>query len=163
MTHLQNYGSDRLSLYTFGHLFRFVSKWTNLRLVQTTPSEMAQKYFQQNPIEAKSPIWTNPCDDKRHLEILPAARRDKCKNLPDFIILGPQKTGTTALMNFLKVCLRFKAVCSSGNTKFSSIPNLNHLMNPHSRSRNFNSSLVSIMTRDSIGISTCSLNEEINL
>ena len=103
MTHLQNYGSDRLSLYTFGHLFRFVSKWTNLRLVQTTPSEMAQKYFQQNPIEAKSPIWTNPCDDKRHLEILPAARRDKCKNLPDFIILGPQKTGTTALMNFLKV------------------------------------------------------------
>ena len=113
MTHLQNYGSDRLSLYTFGHLFRFVSKWTNLRIVQTSPSEMAEKYFQQNPIEAKSPIWTNPCDDKRHLEILPAARRDKCKNLPDFIILGPQKTGTTALMNFLKVffhleCLHFR-------------------------------------------------------
>ena len=30
-------------------------------------------------------------------------RETKCKNLPDFIILGPQKTGTTALMNFLKV------------------------------------------------------------
>ena len=103
MTHLQNYGSDRLSLYTFNNLFNFVLKWTNIELIQINPIKMAEKYFKKFPIEAKSPIWTNPCDDKRHLEIIPKNRIDKCKNLPDFIIIGPQKTGTTALMTFLKV------------------------------------------------------------
>ena len=103
MTHLQNYGADRLSLYTFDKLFKFTEEWTNLELHQTDPSEMATKYFKRFPAEAKSPVWTNPCDDKRHLEILPPRKKDKCKNFPDFIIIGPQKTGTTALMTFLKV------------------------------------------------------------
>ena len=70
-------------------------------------TELAQKYFKTFPAEASAPMWTNPCDDKRHLEILPAKRKDKCNNLPDFIIIGPQKTGTTALMSFLKVCYLF--------------------------------------------------------
>ena len=78
-------------------------KLTKNENFQIPPAELATSYFEQYPVEAKSPQWTNPCDDKRHLEILPEARRDKCKNLPDFIILGPQKTGTTALMSFLKV------------------------------------------------------------
>ena len=79
---------------------------------------MATKYFENFPAEAKSPLWTNPCDDKRHLEILPEGRQQKCKNLPNFIILGPQKTGTTALMSFLKVRLAILVKllwCSSSN------------------------------------------------
>ena len=118
MTHLQNYGSDRLSLYAFEQLFQFVHKWTNLRLSQVLiiklifyiinlikipPAELATAYFERYPAEAKAPQWTNPCDDKRHLEIMPESRRKTCQNLPDFVILGPQKTGTTALMSFLKV------------------------------------------------------------
>ena len=103
MTHVQNYGSDRLSLYTFGKLFKFLRETTNLRLLQVSAKDLAKKYFDRYPAEATTPIWTNPCVDKRHLEILPASRVAKCGDLPDFVILGPQKTGTTALMNFLKV------------------------------------------------------------
>ncbi|XP_042668376.1 bifunctional heparan sulfate N-deacetylase/N-sulfotransferase 4 isoform X2 [Centrocercus urophasianus] len=41
----------------------------------------------------------NPCDDKRHRDIWP---RDKtCDHLPKFLVIGPQKTGTTALYLFL--------------------------------------------------------------
>lgn len=102
MTHVQNYGSDRLSLYTFGKLFNFLRETTNLRLLQVPAQDLAKKYFDRYPAEATTPLWTNPCVDKRHLEILPASRVAKCGDLPDFVILGPQKTGTTALMNFLK-------------------------------------------------------------
>ena len=107
MTHVQNYGSDRLSLYTFDRLFKYLISTTNLKLIQLNSVALAEKYFKRYPDEAKTPTWTNPCIDKRHLEILPQGRVEKCKNLPDFIILGPQKTGTTALMNFLKVCNNF--------------------------------------------------------
>ncbi|KAM9143522.1 bifunctional heparan sulfate N-deacetylase/N-sulfotransferase 4 isoform 4-T10 [Pangshura tecta] len=41
----------------------------------------------------------NPCDDKRHRDIW---SRDKtCYHLPKFLVIGPQKTGTTALYLFL--------------------------------------------------------------
>ena len=43
--------------------------------------------------------FQNPCDDKRHRKIL--ADESLCYKLPDFIIIGPQKTGTTALFTFL--------------------------------------------------------------
>lgn len=102
MTHVQNYGADRLSLYTFGKAFEFLFEMTNIRLVQLSTQQLADKYFKTHPKQADTPTWTNPCSDKRHLEILPEGRKEKCKNLPDFIIVGPQKTGTTALMNFLK-------------------------------------------------------------
>ncbi len=41
----------------------------------------------------------NPCDDKRHREIW--ADEKTCDRLPHFLIVGPQKTGTTALYTFL--------------------------------------------------------------
>ena len=103
MTHVQNYGSDRLSLYTFERLFTFLGETTNFKLLQAPALQMAEKYYKRYPAEAQTPLWTNPCADKRHLEITPAGKLDKCNDLPDFIILGPQKTGTTALMSFLKV------------------------------------------------------------
>ncbi|NWX21114.1 NDST4 sulfotransferase, partial [Aegotheles bennettii] len=98
MTHLSNYGNDRLGLYTFANLANFVKSSTNLRLQTLPPVQLAQKYFELFP-EQTDPLWQNPCDDKRHRDIW---SRDKtCDHLPKFLIIGPQKTGTTALYLFL--------------------------------------------------------------
>ncbi|XP_066488282.1 bifunctional heparan sulfate N-deacetylase/N-sulfotransferase 4 [Tiliqua scincoides] len=98
MTHLSNYGNDRLGLYTFVNLASFVQSWTNLRLQTLRPIQLAHKYFELFP-EQKDPLWQNPCDDRRHRDIW---SRDKtCDHLPKFLVIGPQKTGTTALYLFL--------------------------------------------------------------
>ncbi|NXP46311.1 NDST4 sulfotransferase, partial [Heliornis fulica] len=98
MTHLSNYGNDRLGLYTFANLANFVKSSTNLRLQTLPPVQLAQKYFELFP-EQMDPLWQNPCDDKRHRDIW---SRDKtCDHLPKFLVIGPQKTGTTALYLFL--------------------------------------------------------------
>ncbi|XP_068136849.1 bifunctional heparan sulfate N-deacetylase/N-sulfotransferase 4 isoform X2 [Hyperolius riggenbachi] len=98
MTHLSNYGNDRLGLYTFVNLANFVQTWTNLKLQTLPPLQLAHKYFELFP-EQKDPLWQNPCDDRRHRDIW---SRDKtCDRLPKFLIIGPQKTGTTALYLFL--------------------------------------------------------------
>ncbi|XP_032080375.1 bifunctional heparan sulfate N-deacetylase/N-sulfotransferase 4 [Thamnophis elegans] len=98
MTHLSNYGNDRLGLYTFVNLASFVQSWTNLKLQTLRPIQLAHKYFELFP-EQKDPLWQNPCDDRRHRDIW---SRDKtCGHLPKFLVIGPQKTGTTALYLFL--------------------------------------------------------------
>ncbi|NXX90326.1 NDST4 sulfotransferase, partial [Centropus bengalensis] len=98
MTHLSNYGNDRLGLYTFANLANFVKSSTNLKLQTLPPVQLAQKYFELFP-EQMDPLWQNPCDDKRHRDIW---SRDKtCDHLPKFLVIGPQKTGTTALYLFL--------------------------------------------------------------
>lgn len=56
MTHLSNYGNDRLGLYTFKHLVRFLHSWTSLRLQTLPPVQLAQKYFQIFS-EEKDPLW----------------------------------------------------------------------------------------------------------
>lgn len=56
MTHLSNYGNDRLGLYTFESLLKFVQCWTNLRLHTLPPVALAEKYFQVFPKE-KDPLW----------------------------------------------------------------------------------------------------------
>ncbi len=43
--------------------------------------------------------FQNPCNDPRHLNIWSANKT--CSRLPKFLIIGPQKTGTTALRAFL--------------------------------------------------------------
>ncbi|KAM9193617.1 bifunctional heparan sulfate N-deacetylase/N-sulfotransferase 4 [Mergus octosetaceus] len=98
MTHLSNYGNDRLGLYTFANLASFVKRSTNLKLQTLPPLQLAHKYFELFP-EQTDPLWQNPCDDKRHRDIW---SRDKtCDHLPKFLVIGPQKTGTTALYLFL--------------------------------------------------------------
>uniref|UniRef100_A0A8C0A0Y8 [heparan sulfate]-glucosamine N-sulfotransferase n=1 Tax=Anas zonorhyncha TaxID=75864 RepID=A0A8C0A0Y8_9AVES len=98
MTHLSNYGNDRLGLYTFANLASFVKSSTNLKLQTLPPLQLAHKYFELFP-EQTDPLWQNPCDDKRHRDIW---SRDKtCDHLPKFLVIGPQKTGTTALYLFL--------------------------------------------------------------
>uniref|UniRef100_A0ABK0LTK5 [heparan sulfate]-glucosamine N-sulfotransferase n=1 Tax=Rattus norvegicus TaxID=10116 RepID=A0ABK0LTK5_RAT len=98
MTHLSNYGNDRLGLYTFVNLANFVHSWTNLKLQTLPPVQLAHKYFELFP-EQKDPLWQNPCDDKRHKDIW--SREKTCDHLPKFLVIGPQKTGTTALYLFL--------------------------------------------------------------
>lgn len=56
MTHLSNYGNDRLGLYTFESLVKFVQCWTNLRLQTLPPVQLAKKYFEIFPQE-KNPLW----------------------------------------------------------------------------------------------------------
>ncbi|MBN3317754.1 NDST4 sulfotransferase, partial [Atractosteus spatula] len=98
MTHLSNYGNDRLGLYTFANLANFVQCWTNLKLRTLPPVQLAHKYFQLFP-EQKEPLWRNPCDDRRHKDIW--SKEKTCDRLPRFLVIGPQKTGTTALYLFL--------------------------------------------------------------
>uniref|UniRef100_A0A8C0VQY8 [heparan sulfate]-glucosamine N-sulfotransferase n=1 Tax=Cyanistes caeruleus TaxID=156563 RepID=A0A8C0VQY8_CYACU len=56
MTHLSNYGNDRLGLYTFVNLANFVHTWTNLKLQTLPPVQLAHKYFELFP-EQKDPLW----------------------------------------------------------------------------------------------------------
>lgn len=56
MTHLSNYGNDRLGLYTFKNLVKFLETWTNLKLQTLPPVPLAQRYFQIFP-EERDPIW----------------------------------------------------------------------------------------------------------
>ncbi|XP_072138966.1 bifunctional heparan sulfate N-deacetylase/N-sulfotransferase 2-like [Mobula birostris] len=100
MTHLSNYGNDRLGLYTFESLVKFVQCWTNLKLQTLPPVKLAARYFELFP-EEKDPVWQNPCDDKRHKDIW--SKEKTCDRLPKFLIVGPQKTGTTALHFFLSL------------------------------------------------------------
>lgn len=125
MTHMSNYGNDRLGLYTFESVIKFVQCWTNLRLLSAPPLLLAEKYFQQYAEEI-DPVWSvrwffrhrycyytgnrtftnndcctlqNPCEDPRHMKIW--SRNKTCGQLPRFLVIGPQKTGTTALYTFL--------------------------------------------------------------
>lgn len=66
MTHLSNYGNDRLGLYTFESLVKFVQCWTNLRLQTLPPMELAEKYFQIFP-EEMDPLWQVIEDHSRSL------------------------------------------------------------------------------------------------
>ncbi|XP_036380119.1 bifunctional heparan sulfate N-deacetylase/N-sulfotransferase 1-like [Megalops cyprinoides] len=98
MTHLSNYGNDRLGLYTFRNLVKFVRTWTRLRLQTLPPVQLAQRYFQIFP-EERDPRWQDPCEDKRHKDIW--SKEKTCDRFPKLLIIGPQKTGTTALYLFL--------------------------------------------------------------
>ncbi|ODM92934.1 Bifunctional heparan sulfate N-deacetylase/N-sulfotransferase [Orchesella cincta] len=98
MTHMSNYGNDRLGLYTFESVIKYVQCWTNLQMVTLPPVLLAEKYFKMHPDEL-DPIWGNPCDDPRHRKIW--ANNKTCESLPQFLVIGPQKTGTTALYTFL--------------------------------------------------------------
>ena len=56
MTHLSNYGNDRLALYTFESVIKFVQCWTNLEVKTVAPLELAKVYFDMYPDEV-NPIW----------------------------------------------------------------------------------------------------------
>ncbi|XP_018322286.1 bifunctional heparan sulfate N-deacetylase/N-sulfotransferase [Agrilus planipennis] len=98
MTHMSNYGNDQLALYTFKAVIKFLKCWTNITLKTAPPLQLAEMYFKLFKEEA-DPIWGNPCDDPRHKKIW--SRTKSCDSIPKFLVIGPQKTGTTALYSFL--------------------------------------------------------------
>ncbi|CAE1327480.1 NDST2 [Acanthosepion pharaonis] len=100
MTHMCNYGSDRLALYTFESVIKFLQCWTHFRLFTVPPKQLADIYFSTYSDEI-DPIWVNPCHDKRHMAIW--SPKKTCHTLPQFIVVGPQKTGTTAIYTFLNM------------------------------------------------------------
>ena len=56
MTHMTNYGGDRLALYTFDAVLKSISCWTNLQLKTRPPLELANYYFQLYPDETDA-VW----------------------------------------------------------------------------------------------------------
>ena len=100
MSHMPNYCCDRLAPYTFESVASFLHCHTNLRLRTVVPEQLSETYFRLFP-EEKQAVWGNPCDDDRHLEIW--SEKKTCSKLPQFLVVGPQKTGTTALSTFLQL------------------------------------------------------------
>jgi len=100
MTHMPNYAFDRLAPYTFESVLSMLQCYTNIEFKAVPPMQLADIYFKMFP-EEKLPIWGNPCDDDRHLEIW--SEHKSCTRLPDVLVIGPQKTGTTALYTFLQI------------------------------------------------------------
>lgn len=56
MTHMSNYGNDRLALYTFESVVKFLQCWTNLQLRTLPPLDLGKLYFNMYPDE-QDPIW----------------------------------------------------------------------------------------------------------
>ncbi|CAF0820411.1 unnamed protein product [Brachionus calyciflorus] len=100
MTHMTNYANDRLGIYVFKNLFNYINEWTNIKFKYLPPLNLGHKYFELYPKESE-PLWTNPCIDKRHKLIWNLNETLTCSKFPKILILGPQKTGTTALNLFL--------------------------------------------------------------
>uniref|UniRef100_A0A1I8EIL5 [heparan sulfate]-glucosamine N-sulfotransferase n=1 Tax=Wuchereria bancrofti TaxID=6293 RepID=A0A1I8EIL5_WUCBA len=108
MTHQQNYANDRLGIFSFERVVNFIKCWTNLRLRWVEPVRMASAYFARYAAE-KVPVWSNPCDDPRHAKILPQAFNCSEMPLPNMLVVGPQKTGSTALATFLNLHPNFSS------------------------------------------------------
>jgi hypothetical protein len=53
---MSNYGNDRLALYTFESVIKFIQCWTNLRLSSAPPLQLGERYFQLYP-EETDPVW----------------------------------------------------------------------------------------------------------
>lgn len=105
MTHMTNYKGDRLALYLFDGLFRFVRDWTNLQLVSAPPEHLSEVYTHRfSSLGAQDlPVYSDPCHDRHDLAIWPADWPCGPKALPGVIILGPQKSGSTAFAHFLRL------------------------------------------------------------
>ena len=57
MTHMGNFGNDRLAIFLFENSFKLLSYWTNLKFHSLPPFDLVKKYFELNP-DDKEPIWT---------------------------------------------------------------------------------------------------------
>lgn len=56
MTHMSNYGNDRLALYTFESVIQFLQCWTNIKLNTAPPLQLAERYFKLYS-EETDPVW----------------------------------------------------------------------------------------------------------
>ncbi|VDP94781.1 unnamed protein product [Echinostoma caproni] len=95
MTHMTNYKGDRLALYLFDALFRYIRDWTNLHLVSAPPAQLADLYASRfASVGARDlPLYSDPCRDRHDLAVWPTGWPCGSNALPALLILGPQKTG----------------------------------------------------------------------
>ena len=125
MTHMSNYGNDRLAPYAFESVVKFLHCYTNLRLITKNPVALGDLYFKLHP-EQVTPLWSvsskknyafclltlivddflsrsfqNPCEDRRLLEIW--SDQERCHRFPSLLIVGPQRSGSSALHSFFQV------------------------------------------------------------
>ncbi|CAK9294607.1 unnamed protein product [Gordionus sp. m RMFG-2023] len=100
MTHIPNFVNDHLARRKIEYILDTMRKHTNLVFKSGNPKNLAEIYFTEYPQE-KNPIWTNPCNEPEALKLW--SHRDMCHRFPKFVIVGPQKTGTTALLWFLSM------------------------------------------------------------
>ena len=132
MTHLQNYANDQLSLRLFGAVFNFIFKHTNINLRQLEPSKLADKYFESYKDEREL-LLTNPCDDKRHLEIIATNTENRrelfdvksvlerrqqipdCVFMSDIVVVG----GGTDVLESFGVFLKRHTMFASAETRAS--------------------------------------------
>ncbi|KAL5103383.1 Bifunctional heparan sulfate N-deacetylase/N-sulfotransferase 2 [Taenia crassiceps] len=107
MTHFGNYAQDRLALCLFERLFAFLRGWTRLKVQWAPIGRLVEYHLSFNPGERAStptsmPVHSDPCADPRHKAIwFPSACTPNARRLPAAVIVGPQKTGTTALLAFM--------------------------------------------------------------
>ena len=75
---------------------------------------------------------------------------EKCRMIPSFVIVGPQKTGTTALMNFLSAHPDIEKSEQSGrlSTDYFRQLNLEHDIVNHQKRRISKSCNFSVMTKN---------------
>ncbi|XP_065316692.1 bifunctional heparan sulfate N-deacetylase/N-sulfotransferase 4-like isoform X1 [Gordionus sp. m RMFG-2023] len=99
MTHIPNYSYDRLAIYIFKGAFEFITNHTNLRFSSVKPDELARLYMSFRPQEDKNIVYKNPCFNR--LMFAMWNRNYECYKFPKLLIVGPQKSGTTALLSFL--------------------------------------------------------------
>ncbi|KAA3677528.1 uncharacterized protein DEA37_0009194, partial [Paragonimus westermani] len=105
MTHMTNYKGDRLALYLFDAVFTFIRHWTNLQLLSAPPAQLAKLYARRFDFTGANdlPLYADPCSDPHSRAIWPSGWPCGSDSLPQLIILGPQKTGSTALLHFLRL------------------------------------------------------------
>ncbi|CAI2737341.1 unnamed protein product, partial [Dicrocoelium dendriticum] len=123
MTHMPNFKGDRLALYIFDALFEFIRDWTNLRLQTVPPTELALLYSQQFDKWGANdaPLHRDPCADRHTRALWPVNLPCGSEFLPHLVIVGPQKTGTTALVHFLRLHPSFAANHFQNGTTFEEL------------------------------------------
>ena len=89
-------------MYIYIHCTCMYMNCTFRKLLNTScfPSPSSPSLSSPLPFFPSPPLPQSPCDDKRHLEIWP--HKKNCTRLPSLLVLGPQKSGTTALYTFLR-------------------------------------------------------------
>ncbi|OAF68953.1 hypothetical protein A3Q56_03311 [Intoshia linei] len=92
MTHYQNY-YENVSEYVLMKIFKEIQQFTNLNLINLNPFNIVNTY---------KLLYNIPKIPK----VLISNQANK-KILPKIIIVGPQKTGSWALWNFLKIDKKF--------------------------------------------------------
>ncbi|KAM7542990.1 hypothetical protein Aperf_G00000006570 [Anoplocephala perfoliata] len=109
MTHFGNYAQDRLAIYVFERVFAFIQAWTQLEIRWAPIWRLVEHHLRYNalerpPLPSSLPIYADPCVDPRHKAIwFPSDCTPEGRRLPEAVIVGPQKTGTTALLAFMSM------------------------------------------------------------